>query len=331
MYRLLLIYPVIAVLLTVTNLTAQGQRGQTRQITQVQGDLYFVAAGTHNTVFLVTPEGIILADPISTEIATWLKGELDRRFSVPVRYIVYSHHDFDHAEGAAVFGPQAQVVAHENVLKNLDGRLHRLAGGNVDTNNNGRLDRDEARGGYLTAFDRLDRNKDSAITPAELMEEIRKPDITYLDKRTLTLGGKTVQLIHPGRNHSDDMTVLHFPAESAVFSVDIITVGGSPAFRADYDWTPLRDWIASIRAIEALDFDKALGGHGRIGTKAEVTTNREFLEDLSTAVQKGISEGKTLDELKQSVTLDKYAGWNNFATNRLNHIEAAYNNLRNYR
>lgn len=55
----------------------------------------------------------------------------------------------------------------ENVAKNLDGRLHRLAGGNVDRNN-GRLDRDEASGGYVPNFDRLDRDKDGAITPAEL-------------------------------------------------------------------------------------------------------------------------------------------------------------------
>ena len=308
-------------------------RGQepTREIRQVRGDLYFVATGSHNTVFLVTPEGIILGDPISTEIATWLKGELDRRFNKPVRFIVYSHHDFDHAEGAAVFGPTVQIVAHENVLKNMDGRLHRLAGGNVDSNNNGRLDRAEAQGGYLTAFDRLDRNKDSSITPAEMMEEIRKPDITYTDRRTLTLGGKSVELIHPGRNHSDDMTIMYFPAERAVFTVDFISLGASPAFRADYDWTPLRDWIASIRTVEALDVDTIMGGHGRTGTKAEVIANREFLEDLSAAVQKGIMEGKSLDELKQSVTLDKYAIWANFAANRLNHVEAAYNNLRNYR
>lgn len=324
---------VITAVVAVNALDAQGQRGQApaRQIMQVTGDLYFVRTGTHNTVFLVSRDGIILGDPISTEVAVWLKAELDRRFSMPVRFIVYSHHDFDHAEGAAVFGPQAQVVAHENVLKNMDRRLHRLAGGNVDSNGNGRLDRSEAQGGYLTAFDRLDRNKDAAITPAELMEEIRKPDITYSDRKTLALGGKTVELIQPGRNHSDDMTVMYFPAERAVFTVDFITVGGAPAFRADYDWTPLREWIASIRTVEALDFDTALGGHGRIGTKAEVTTNREFLEELSAAVQKGIAEGKSLDELKQSVTLDKYASWVNFAPNRINHIEATYNNLRNYR
>ena len=328
-----------AALLTggVTNgvlLQAQGRGlAQTREIVQIRGDLYYVRGGSHNTVFLVTPAGIILGDPISTDIANWLKPELERRFNTPVRYIVYSHHDFDHAEGAAVFGAAAQVVAHENVLKNLDGQLHRLAGANVDVNRNGRLERSESRGGYLSNFDRLDRNKDDAITPAEMNQEIRKPDITYGARHILTLGGKRVQLIHPGRNHSDDMTVMYFPAERAVFAVDFIYPGTSPNVQAAsaYDWTPLRDWIASIRAVEALDIDTILPGHGRPGTKADVTMNREFLEDISAAVSRGIAEGRTLEELKKSVTLDKYNVWPNFATARPNHIEAAYTNLRDFR
>src|SRR5262245_50594253 len=73
-----------------------------REIVQIAGDVYFVRAGSHNTVVYVTPDGLILGDPISTEVAEWLKPELDRRFKRPVRHVVYSHHDFDHAEGAAV-------------------------------------------------------------------------------------------------------------------------------------------------------------------------------------------------------------------------------------
>jgi glyoxylase-like metal-dependent hydrolase (beta-lactamase superfamily II) len=224
-------------------------------------------------------------------------------------------------------------VAHENVVRNLDGRLHRLAGGNVDRNGNGRLEREEAGGGYLSNFDRLDRNKDDAITPAEMNQEIRMPDVTYRSRHTISLGGKVVELLHPGRNHSDDMTVMYFPAERAVFAVDFIYPGTTPNTRANsaYDWTPLREWIGSLRAVEALEFETILPGHGRPGTRAEVAMNRQFLEDISAAVAKGLAEGKSLDELKAAVTLDKYNVWPNFAANRLNHVEAAYYNLRDYR
>jgi hypothetical protein len=44
-------------------------------------------------------------------------------------------------------------------------------------------------------------------------------------------------------------------------------------------------------------------------------------------VQQGISEGRDLDELKKTITLDAYAAWPNFATARVTHIEAAFNNI----
>jgi glyoxylase-like metal-dependent hydrolase (beta-lactamase superfamily II) len=319
-----------AIAATVVALSAQAP-APAREIVQVRGDLYFVRGGTHNTVFLVTPDGIILGDPVSTELATWLKGELDRRFTGrQVRHIIYSHHDFDHAEGAAVF-PGATIWAHANVASNLDGKLHRLAGGYKDTNGNGQIERAEAGGGYLTAFDRLDRNKDGVVTAPEMNQEIVKPTRTYTSRQTVTLGGKTVQLVYPGRNHSDDMTVIYFPAEKAAFGVDFISPGRAPGAQGDYDGTPLSEWIASIRAVEALDFDTFLPGHGVQGTKADVAANRQFLQDVAAAVQLGIAEGRSLDDLKKSVTLDAYAKWPNFAaTARPNNVEAAFNNLRRW-
>jgi glyoxylase-like metal-dependent hydrolase (beta-lactamase superfamily II) len=167
------------------------------------------------------------------------------------------------------------VVAHENVAKNLDGKLHRLAGGNLDTNHNGKLDKDEASGGY--------------------------------------------------------MTVVYFPAERAVLAVDFIFPGTTPPVWGAYDWTPLREWIASIKTVEALDFDTLIAGHGaRLGTRADVGANREFLEDLSAAVSKGIAEGKSLDEIKPTVKLEKYSMWPNLSTSLPNVIEQAYQNLRDY-
>ena len=68
---------------------------------------------------MVTPEGIVLADPIGRDFSTWLKAELAQRFDVPVRYVLYSHKDYDHASGADVFADTAKVVAHENTARHL--------------------------------------------------------------------------------------------------------------------------------------------------------------------------------------------------------------------
>ncbi|HEY5624291.1 MAG TPA: MBL fold metallo-hydrolase, partial [Gammaproteobacteria bacterium] len=90
-----------------------------RGITEVSDNLYWAHEDSHRVAFLVTDEGVILADTISTEFSTWLKGEIESRFGVPVRYVLYSHHHWDHASGGAVFEETATFVGHENMLPNL--------------------------------------------------------------------------------------------------------------------------------------------------------------------------------------------------------------------
>ena len=83
-------------------------------IEHVTGDLYRVHnGGNYYSAFLVTPDGIIAADPIDKDTATWLKAELTERFDLPVRYLIYSHSDADHSSGGEVF-TEAIVVAHQN-------------------------------------------------------------------------------------------------------------------------------------------------------------------------------------------------------------------------
>lgn len=62
-------------LLASAGLAAQQQPA--REITRITGDLYWFRNAFHFSVFLVTPAGIVVADPIDAEAARWLKQELD--------------------------------------------------------------------------------------------------------------------------------------------------------------------------------------------------------------------------------------------------------------
>src|SRR5690242_14014837 len=89
----------VAALLAATLVAHAQPRGPAREIIPLTGDLYRARNGNWYAIFLVTPDGIILGDPINPAFAAWLKSELTRRFPVPVRYVVYSHSHFDHAAG----------------------------------------------------------------------------------------------------------------------------------------------------------------------------------------------------------------------------------------
>src|SRR5262245_49696932 len=89
------------------------------EIGKLTGDVYYARMDDYVSAFMVTSEGIILVEPIGTEMAAWLKGELARRFKVPVKYVIYSHSHWDHSSGGAIYADTARFIGQEAMLKNI--------------------------------------------------------------------------------------------------------------------------------------------------------------------------------------------------------------------
>jgi glyoxylase-like metal-dependent hydrolase (beta-lactamase superfamily II) len=298
--------------------TALAQDAAERGIVQVTGDLYRAQNNGHYTVFLLTPEGIILSDTINRDFSQWLRAELDRRFGLPVRYVLYSHHDWDHASGGEVFADTAQFVGHETMVQVLqlppaNTPLPASSRG-MDRNGNGRVERSEASANLAAQFDLHDADGDGALSGAEItrgpVSDVYPPQVHYTNTRRVTLGGKSVELIHVGPTHAPDMSVLLFPEERAIFLVDFVTVKRL-AFR-DIPNTNVDGLIETIARVESLDFDIAIGGHAGIGTKQDIVDHRHYLEDLRDAVAEGILAGQSLEQLQASITMDGYSDWASF-------------------
>ena len=130
------------------------------------------------------------------------------------------------------------------------------------------------------------------------------PDITFSDRMTLTLGGKTVELVYTGKSHSDNLIVMHFPDERAVFTVDFISVKRLPYMNLSDAYFP--DWIEAVKRVEAMDFDILVPGHGPLGTKADATEHRQYLQALYDAVLDAARKGQSLEDMKERITLDEY-------------------------
>ena len=306
-----------------------------RTITQVRGDLYKVQSGAGVaavTVFLVTTDGIVLADPLNPEFAAWLKGELATRFpGRPVRYVLESHYHWDHARGGGMFADTAKFVAHEEMMRNLAKPIReaRPPGDTDDTDGDNRLTREEAQTGTRAQFDRMNGNGDGFLTQEEMAADIRRPDITFGDRHTLTLGGKEVVLIHAKNRHTSDTYDVYFPAERVLFANDYVWINRMCCNFA-FDRRPISTWIASIRALEALDFDILISSHWESGSKADLVEFREYLEDLQAAVAAGIKEGRSLEELQKTIRLDKYRDWAGYEMQLPAIIQSAYLSLTKY-
>ncbi|HEY6024706.1 MAG TPA: MBL fold metallo-hydrolase, partial [Pseudolabrys sp.] len=115
--------------------------------------------------------------------------------------------------------------------------------------------------------------------------------------------------------HSDSSLVMRLPKEKIIFAVDFIPLQ-SVQFRAMAD-TYLPDLEESLKKVNALDWDRLIPGHpgpgGRqIGNKDDVRNQLAYLQDLSAAVKKAISDGKNYADAEKEIKLPKYEQWGGY-------------------
>jgi glyoxylase-like metal-dependent hydrolase (beta-lactamase superfamily II) len=300
-----------------------------KEIGKLTGDVYFARMDDYVSVFMVTPDGIVLVEPIGTEFATWLKAELALRFKQPVKYVIYSHSHWDHASGGAVYADTARFIGHENMLKNVA-----MPAANTplppnakaqDTNGNGQIEPAEARGQMQTLFDLYDANKDGVLSGAEVTRGpialVRAPDLTYTDRLNINLGGKRVEVIARPIAHADDNTIVRFvDGTNVLFASDWITVRRLP-------FGAIGDEIAMVKAVEAMDFEYFVCSHGALGKKADVTANIRYREELRDAVARSIAAGQTLEQAQASVLMDAYKSWDFYEQQRPQNVAGMYRAL----
>ncbi|MBL8487664.1 MAG: MBL fold metallo-hydrolase [Rhodocyclaceae bacterium] len=123
--------PLWAALLLAAPLAAEAQAPapQARppiQTTKVAGtdNVYVFRNGNYQSMFVVTEQGVIATDPIAYGKPTGGKDYLDEIRKVtdrPIKYVVYSHHHFDHiAGGKALKDDGATFVAHRRARQRLE-------------------------------------------------------------------------------------------------------------------------------------------------------------------------------------------------------------------
>lgn len=91
--------------------------------TKVEGtdNVYIFRYGGHQSMFVVTSQGVIATDPISylrpaKPYIDAIKAVTDK----PIKYVIYSHHHYDHIAGGKPFKDLgAKFVAHRRAKERL--------------------------------------------------------------------------------------------------------------------------------------------------------------------------------------------------------------------
>jgi glyoxylase-like metal-dependent hydrolase (beta-lactamase superfamily II) len=93
--------------------------------TKVEGtdNVYIFRYQGHQAMFIVTPAGVIATDPIGRyrpqAVIAYL-DEIKKVTPAPIRYVVYSHHHYDHIAGGKPFKDAGAIfVAHKRAKERL--------------------------------------------------------------------------------------------------------------------------------------------------------------------------------------------------------------------
>jgi glyoxylase-like metal-dependent hydrolase (beta-lactamase superfamily II) len=268
--------------------SASAQNSPQVSTKKVEGteNVYIFRYGGYQSMFIVTPQGVIATDPISYERPA--KPYIDAIKAItdkPIKYVIYSHHHYDHAAGGQAFKDLgATFIAHRRLKERW-----------------------------------LELKKQNALLPDVVM-----PDQVVDDKKTIALGGTTLELIYVGRNHSDNSLVMRLPKEKLVFVVDFAPIE-SIQFRNIPDNASPLEYIASLKKLASLDWERMIPGHpnagGRLGTKKDVQDDIAYMEDLSAEVKKAADAGKCIDTAMKEVKLPKYEKWANYENGLAANVE----------
>ena len=202
-----------------------------------------------NVMAIETPEGFVIVDTrTSHRQGLEILRELRELGDPNVRAVVNSHFHWDHVFGNHVFRP-VEIWGHERcaarVLANSDARR---------------------RSAMIEMPEMADELAEVVIDP---------PDRSFADRTTLELG-RTIELLHHGRGHTDNDVIVHVPDAKALFAGDLLEQGAPPYFGDSY---PL-DWPATVEAFLPLTGGSVVPGHGDVVDRAFVEAQ---LDELRTS------------------------------------------------
>jgi cyclase len=289
-----------------------------------------------NAAVIVLDDAVLVVDTHSRpSSARALIAQIRTITDKPVRYAVNTHFHWDHVQGnhayPVAFPQQVTIIASEATRENLRTLgAARLKDQLASTP--GQIAGLEAQLAKATDAAAQARLKDEIAQQKDYLEEIKSleltlPDVTFDKSLIIYRGDRRVVLLFLGRGHTSGDVVAWLPKERVVATGDLLH-GWMPYMADGYP----SEWVATLDALDKLDFDTIIGGHGTVKPRAHLTFFRNYLADLIAAVRTARGRGETLDQAKVSVSAalkPKYdAGMNGeFAGSVGANIEKVYQDL----
>jgi len=258
-----------------------------------------------NAAVVVYDEGVLVVDTHSRpSSAKALIGQIQSITPLPVRYAVNTHFHWDHAQGnhayPVAFPKQVAIVASEATRENLvnlgmqrvKDQLEAGPKQVAELKAKAAAEKDPAARARLEG-----ETREQEAYLAEIKSlELTLPDLTFDKSMILHRKDKDIVLLFLGRGHTSGDVVVYLPRQKVVATGDLLH--GWMPFMGD-SYPP--EWVKTLDALDKLDFDHIVGGHGGVKPRSHLRFFRSYLADLIEEVKRARGRSETLDQAKASV------------------------------
>jgi glyoxylase-like metal-dependent hydrolase (beta-lactamase superfamily II) len=159
--------------------------------------------------------------------------------------------------------------------------------------------------------------------------EAAVPDVVFDEEMDLFLGDLKISLIYLGPTHSDNLIQVHVPSEKVLVAIDFAR--GKNLF-PDYRDLDVHNALKALKTLSRLeDVELVLGGHGPVKTQDSFVVYHRYLQAQRDQVLDYMVEGKSLDEIKELVTMADFRDYPRVDEYLNSQIETMYDYLWRYR
>lgn len=262
---------------------------QTHKIQQVAPGVYsLIGSGAIETrsssAVLVNQDDVIVIDTHITPAAgRALIAAIRTITDKPVRYVVNTHHHFDHIDGNQVFTPMADIIGHQTARQLVLGDILHKGVAN---------DQIAALPGQIEELRRRAAAESNPATKAQLQQRLAAqegyaeslkelkptpPNVTFTDHMSVFRGDREIQFHFLGRAHTNNDIVIYLPRERVIVTGDMFE--GPVTGYLGEGW--VNEWPQTLERLKAFDFDTVMPGHGEPFTgKERIDYFQAYLRDL---------------------------------------------------
>jgi glyoxylase-like metal-dependent hydrolase (beta-lactamase superfamily II) len=273
--------------------SARQQSEDELDVVQLRPNFYVIGGAGGNIVVQIGPEGVVLVDSGSKEMADRVLAAIHRITPLPIRYIINTSMDADH-----VGGNDRLTRAGLSILP---GAVAAGAGLNDDLVSN------SGRASVLAHENVLTRMTEA--TGPQALPFAHWPTKTFAFRLySMYLNGEGIQVIHMPAAHTDGDTIVFFRRGDVIATGDIIDTTRWPFIDIKRGGTVQGELNALNRLMDMSILNVPLQwnpdrtflvpGHGHVYDKLDLLEYRDAVTVVRDRVQDLIDEGKTLEQVK---------------------------------